>query len=744
MQELADAPRGDSKFAQLRRYLEEEDIDQLEAAWVEILAGDVDQEGIDALLGTVQGVLELGKGERAAGLLELLLPTIQEKASSLNGATLVRFQELLVRAFPDNRDLFRSYVEAFQEEHGPSSAERAYFLACGVPESDQPAQSLARLDRLRAFRPGAVVYHESGWGIGEILAVDPLHGQIRVDLEGKKDHRISLSAADTILEVLPEESFRGMLYRGGEALREMSENNSVGLVQKILDEFGNPLPQKDIKARLVPEIIAAKSWTRWWTQAKQQMRESGFYRVGDRSPYRVERLETELSFEDDLLARFDSPEYKESRLATLQILKAGSDTFPTAYKVLIEALEKSIETEEDTTRLLDTTLLQLRRNDTERARELAKQVFTRLSPEDIATSLVEIPSGEDIATTFDILREVRPDEWKGIARAVFLDKSDSLRAVACAQLEQEDPDTVRALSTEILASPRLSPEAFSWLIDRRLKGDERPVLEPIAERRERGLLVLTFDLLEHLVDKEVREGRAAVKDLFRRVEGLLWSQDGIFFEAGVKIMTSKERVQLHKRLVSSQDHLPAVATKLLEILMSVEPVIGLEEEVPAWEDDSVIYTTAAGLERRREEYREITEVKIPEIIKAIGIAREFGDLSENAEYTSALEERDKLTKRATVIEEDLNKAKIIEETSVANDIIAIGSKIRVHNLDEDVEVSYSVLGPWDGGPDDGVLNYRSPLGKVFLGRGVGEEIACELPGGIKNYRILEARSHFSD
>ena len=60
------------------------------------------------------------------------------------------------------------------------------------------------------------------------------------------------------------------------------------------------------------------------------------------------------------------------------------------------------------------------------------------------------------------------------------------------------------------------------------------------------------------------------------------------------------------------------------------------------------------MERRRDEYREITDVKMPDIFEAIGRAREFGDLSENAEYTSALEERDRLTQRATRIKEELD------------------------------------------------------------------------------------------
>ena len=63
--------------------------------------------------------------------------------------------------------------------------------------------------------------------------------------------------------------------------------------------------------------------------------------------------------------------------------------------------------------------------------------------------------------------------------------------------------------------------------------------------------------------------------------------------------------------------------------------------------------------------------------------------------------------------------------------------IRLTNLESGQVVAYKILGPWDGGPEDGVLNYHSPLGMILLGKKVGEEVKAELPGGTERFKIVE-------
>ena len=140
--------------------------------------------------------------------------------------------------------------------------------------------------------------------------------------------------------------------------------------------------------------------------------------------------------------------------------------------------------------------------------------------------------------------------------------------------------------------------------------------------------------------------------------------------------------------------------------------------------------------------RELNEVKLPEIAKAIGAAADLGDLSENAEFTSALEERDNLVSKAEKIQDDLKKIVLIDASQSEEGVVGLGSKVSAENLETGERVVYAVLGPWDGGPEDGVLNYRSPLGQFFLGASGDDELDVVLPGGTSRYKILEVESIF--
>ena len=250
------------------------------------------------------------------------------------------------------------------------------------------------------------------------------------------------------------------------------------------------------------------------------------------------------------------------------------------------------------------------------------------------------------------------------------------------------------------------------------------------------------DLLEHLIDKEVRLGRSAVRNLIKKIEPLMFHSEGVFFREGIELMESSEREMVYKRVLRHQEYLPNSAHKLLDIISQVEPVIALAKKVPDWENPEIIFSMERGQEVLKEELRELNEVKLPEIAQAIGAAADLGDLSENAEFTSALEEQKNLTIKAEKIQEDLKKIKLIDASMNEGGRVVLGSRVSAENLESGEKVLYEVLGPWDGGPEDGVLNYRSPLGQFFLGKEIDDEFDAELPGGTIRYKILEIASIF--
>ena len=759
MSDLAAPANADSKFSDLYESLSEGDFERLENLWMEIL-GDTDQfiSSINELAGFALEGLRQGQQGKIRELLELTWETLGEEAGSddedaavsASGSALsgiasgkrAALGEAMVRAFPARKEYLAFFIDAFQEENGPMSAERAFFNVCDIGNATDKVAALDRFDHLLQYRPGAVVFHESGWGMGEILEVDALLGQVRVDLEEKKDHRISIDAVDSILDILPEGSFRCMIYHGSEELTRLVDEDPVNLVQKVLLDFGNPLPQKEIKAHMIEGAIDSGDWTRWWTRTKKKLRESGFFRLGDCSPYKVEMLEEAVSFEDELLSRFRSADWKDCRVAAKYLLKGGQKKYPAAYPEVLSGLLDRLGKESDKSVTFEICLFLSRIKKTEDVDTSWTESLETFSVEDISSALDSLPVGEDPREAFKLLGELRPQDQLPVALNTFKCRSDNLRKVAYETLDSIDPEELKKLCSKICASPRISPEACIWLLNRRLSQKEGTGLDPLVKRTPREIVILLMDLLEHLIDKEIRVGRNAVKDLMKKVESLLYSGEGALFREALELMESSERKMIYKRILRQQRQLPLKGPRLLETISNVDPSVTLEQEVPAWKDPGIIFSTEAGKRVLEEQGRELQDEKLPAIFKAVGDAAELGDLSENAEFTSACEERDNLVRRAEKIQEDLEKIQIISPSLVKGGKIGLGSRVRAENLDSGDSVVYSLLGPWDGRPEEGVLDYRSPLGQFFLDKEVDDEVEVVLPGGTTMYRILEITSIF--
>ena len=147
-----------------------------------------------------------------------------------------------------------------------------------------------------------------------------------------------------------------------------------------------------------------------------------------------------------------------------------------------------------------------------------------------------------------------------------------------------------------------------------------------------------------------------------------------------------------------------------------------------------MFTTIAGLKRIKEDYRVLVEEKIPTNSKAIGAAAALGDLSENSEWESAMEEQRNLTTRATAMDREVRMAKLIEDQEIAGDVVAPGTRITYAEEISGKKSTYAVLGPWDV-IDDDTINYRAPIAQGLLGLSVGEYGEVPSPAGPVRVRV---------
>ncbi|MFP6855116.1 MAG: transcription elongation factor GreA, partial [Opitutales bacterium] len=129
--------------------------------------------------------------------------------------------------------------------------------------------------------------------------------------------------------------------------------------------------------------------------------------------------------------------------------------------------------------------------------------------------------------------------------------------------------------------------------------------------------------------------------------------------------------------------------------------------------------------------------KIPENSEAIGIAREHGDLRENAEYHMAKDEQKLLLARRSEIEQSLAKTQFIDFSDTPTDHVGIGSVVELFDETSEQNLRYVILGAWDGDPDQNILSYKTPLGQSLLQKKVGDVVETEVEGDKRSWKIMQ-------
>jgi len=137
------------------------------------------------------------------------------------------------------------------------------------------------------------------------------------------------------------------------------------------------------------------------------------------------------------------------------------------------------------------------------------------------------------------------------------------------------------------------------------------------------------------------------------------------------------------------------------------------------------------------ELKHLKTVERPEIINAISVARDHGDLSENAEYHAAKEKQGFIEGRIQELESKLALAQVIDPTTMSGEIVRFGATVKIVNEDTDEESTYQIVGEDEANVKDGKISVTSPIARAMITKEVGDVFEVIAPGGSKGYEILE-------
>ena len=150
-----------------------------------------------------------------------------------------------------------------------------------------------------------------------------------------------------------------------------------------------------------------------------------------------------------------------------------------------------------------------------------------------------------------------------------------------------------------------------------------------------------------------------------------------------------------------------------------------------------IVLTRESYDAKVKELEQLKTTGRDEIAERIKVARSFGDLSENSEYDEAMNEQAKLEAKIARLENDIRNANILDEDNLNAGVVHHGSKVKVENVETGKKSEYTILGPSESNPSQGIISDQSPIGKSLIGNRKGDVVDVPLPTGkILQLKIL--------
>ena len=155
--------------------------------------------------------------------------------------------------------------------------------------------------------------------------------------------------------------------------------------------------------------------------------------------------------------------------------------------------------------------------------------------------------------------------------------------------------------------------------------------------------------------------------------------------------------------------------------------------------EDIIYLTQEGFNTLQERYNYLVSVARPAVSEKIKIARDFGDLSENAEYDAAKNEQMEVEQEIKELNEKLSRVEIIDEEKLSKKVVSIGSTVQIYDKEYDEKAEYQIVGASEVNLDENKISNESPLGKALIGQKKGAELQVTTPGGVLEVKILKIK-----
>jgi len=540
---------------------------------------------------------------------------------------------------------------------------------------------------------------------------------------------MSFNYAGETLQILDDEHLFARLKKDPEGTALLIKENPAEIIRITLRSFG-PMPIAQIQEALIPRVMPESAWKRFWDGARKVLKKDPLVEVPVKRAEPIQLLEKEKGYDEPWFQALSKERHMKKLLMLIEelrkdgnldkvspehlavvserlafVIKGAEGGHPGWHALaILEALEFNVDdafvnTQQELTDLLKEGSFLAAVSELP-AREL-KRFLSRLNDMDTertSTLLLTLIPKLDISTLNESLELListgRENECAAIIRDLTVESQEAGVMVLYWLMRHDDK-----LATWSLGS---LPDLARWIlrvVNEDFMGEELKVQNQLKGRFEQS--VWMKPVLEAMEESEMNEFVRSIKS------SMAWPT-------------------IDKR---------SILATMVKLQPSLKAIVASKDEAKGPVRTAAAVTSFRSYEERQEKLIHIINVEIPAVAKEIGVAREFGDLSENHEFKAAKEKQGLLLRRRAEFEQMLDQIRPFNFQGVDTSRVGQGTSVELQHVDGALE-TYNILGVWDRDEELNIISSDSALARALEGHKQGENARIPTENGEQPCKIL--------
>lgn len=591
----------------------------------------------------------------------------------------------------------------------------------------------AQAARLGTLAPGIYCLHKS-WGFGRIASIDPILARVSIDFKSKPGHSMELGYAADSLQLLEPGH---ILTLKAENLSKVRAMPILEICRVLLRSHGGQAMADQFQSALTPDVVSEADWKKWWDAAKKAMKKDPHFGVPAKKTEPFVLRDSPVSAHQEVIEAFHNARGLREKLTAAEQLLGMAAQIDHVEKLLPEIVE---------------TLTDLIGKNHSSQPGLAieaiwvRDELVRIQGADHTAQLHQIhdilPKVRSLGTVFDSISTHKQKKLLPLIRGAYPDWSERIHKLlqtGAGKLLTEVVDFLLAEGQEAdlkqflvraVREQSASNELLAWVCRYRNTARYQNIVGDLITPR---LFAAVLVNIEKALFEQGARRKNELRELIISDAELI---PDLIHGASVDEIRDLSKMLLASPMFEELDK-RSLMSRIIKVCPPMQELLAGGKEVKA----EPLIVSWPSLEKRKAEYDELVNKKIPANVKDIAIARSYGDLRENFEFKAAKETQRVLQRRKAEMEIELSRARGTDFSDAREDLVGIGTVVTVTDLADPSKHIFTILGAWDGDPDRGIISYLTPMAQALIGKKAGEETDFQLEGQAKRYRVESIVKH---